>query len=858
MKRLGYRIYGSGQATPLILVCAGVLSILGVGIIYIMLMMGGANEAQNAVDAGALQAARIALSEPKVELQQDEIVDFGGEAKQKDDKYFVDLSTINRIWGLALLQALNVQKMVDKDLSSKDAEKHARQIHESATAISGRLAQALVRDTDPNRPNPLQSEFLRLVNANSMRMIKFQMSSDSSNSGNQPAQGTIENRVSKSTERLKTNLNKLPGKSKDSADFTQLGISQKEPRKTANINVSDQSEAGAISTSSGSKQTVGRQQQSNDSTYAIAFTNRSRDSNIQFSVDQEKIGKLALNNLPPAEILNGRFFKGYLPVTVALSPPLKFMFVPLEHDQKPHLISASQFNQDKNADFSSDTLARSIPPNAFHFAKDVYVQNAKRNIQLQAFSMSKDMSPGFVMQHTRGFIRIENKDGLVDPTSRRPLHVLDLANRQIVKEYKRNLNLPDGPEDEAGLVLGRSLFNPVENREGVASPFANQSAEQMEIACSKLSGILETELCKDAPDYVSCCKGLHGIADVEPCDAPVYKEGTMVPWPNLGSPSMHPVYGFMPALTKPGSGREHYPASDGEIHRITPENEHEHKIFYDWLAGDYNADNDAWRTAFTSNPSMLPELMRANHGDKIATPSLRFSVDQFVSGMKDRMPQDAKRVSLLNGQDAAWFTKDGSLSSLLTARVGDPKLKPLYDLLVQRIREIAPKASIEELQGIFTSKKPIPMGAEAYIYLNDKGNLQLSVLPADTIPEWLQKVKDEEPDGAAMTFEYRETDANKDPCYRLVDPNADWDGELNSSAASRYPTRVCNFDIYQFFPSSGFHGLLGVFQLTSRLEKKCAKQGIVDPSSTWNQPQDCFCFPPNSERKNNANCGSCL
>lgn len=856
MKRLECRSYCSGQATPLILVCAGVVIFLGVSILYIILMMGGANEAQNAVDAGTLQAARTALSEPNVKLTEDEIVDFGGEAKEKDGSYFVDLSTINRIWGLALLQALNVKKLEDEKLSCDEAVKHARKIHKSAISISTRLSQALLTDTDPDRPKPLQTEFLSLVNANSMRMLKAQMGSDSSRSSNQLAQGATADSEIKSSDRTNINPDKIPRKNKGDGDSTQLVNVPKKPRKNASISDSNQSETDAV-VASGSKEIVS-QQQSNDTAYAIAFTNRSRDSNIQFSVDQEKIGKLALNNLPASEILNGRFFKGYHPIKVELSPPLEFMFVPLDHDKKPHLISSNQFDQDRKADFISNDLTTSVAPNAFRLSKQVYVPKAKRNIQLQACSLSQDMSPGFVMQHTRGFIRIENKAGLVDPGSSKTLHVLDLANRQIVKEYKRNLNLPDAPEDEGGLVLGRSLFNPVEDREGTDSPFASQSAEQMSIACSKLAGELDTDHCKGAPDYVSCCKGLRGIANVELCDAPVYNEGKMVPWPNLGSPNMHPVFGFLPALSKPGSGKVHYPASGGEIERMTPENVHEHKIFFDWLAGNYDADNDAWRTAFISNPAMVGGLMRANHGTKIATPSLRFTADQFTSGMKDRVPQDAKRVSLLNGENAAWFTKDGSLSSLLTARVGNPKVKPLYDLLVQRIREIAPKASIEEVQGIFASKKPIPMGSDAFIYSNDKGELQLSVTPGDKIPEWLQKVKDEDPDGAVIMFEYRETDANKDPCYRLVDPNADWEGELSSSVASRYPTRVCSYDTYQFFPSSGFHGLLAVLQLNSQLEKKCAKQGTVDSSSTWNQPQDCFCFPPNTDRKNNSNCGSCL
>ncbi len=806
-----------GQTIPLVATIAFAIVILGVGIFFLIQLLGGSREFQNAVDSGTLQVSKKALFAPRVQLSHsnpttgvDEITEFGGvslKVKQlelsnfptivppDDGNYYVDLLGINGIWGQALLEALNVQRMQMAGVATTQAIRNAQRIQRTAADISSRLSQNLLSDSDPTQSdpgvsNPLDTTFRRLANDNTVRMLE------------------------------------------------QTGLVRKDD-------------------------------------YSNSFTYRGKDSNIELNVDQQTVGLLNLNGVTSGQPYlgtsnsSGVYLKGYVPATVPLGAvSLDFMFVPLEVQKKPHLISQIQFNQDANATTIGSPLTASvppsIPPDAFHFSALVNVEKASKDMEHRAFAASKDMTGGLKISSPRGFIRIENPGG----ANGTPFHVLELANQETVNGYNAMQGLLGG---EAGPVLGNSLFNPVQNNYGNNS-YAQDGAALMAVACSTMSLLGWNNVA-----FITCIPCLFAIppcfnvcypamcfaqivcAFTQGCgDVPDYDAGSF--W-NIANPGFHPVYAYMPGESMPGTGRGHNSIDTRGICNVTPENAglREHKIFWDWLEGKSYIDFNALVISFMTAPCSLCWWSQNLHGGGISQyPKFNnFDADSAESGMKDRMPAGGHTFSLLNRRTLTNFTTTGTLSSLLYGRLSTDPTPPgavttVYNLMYQRIREIAPESPAAEIQSVLSSTKPIPMGANAFIYLDDSQHLQLSV-PAngDVLPPWLTPVQNAPPDGDDFhkinptQFEYRDPD-QKNRCYRLVNPNQDFitGTEIYAPTSDNYPTRVCSYDIYHFSPSSGFNGLMGVLKLGSKVERKCMVHGVIDTSKTpWTQPDDCFCYP---------------
>lgn len=811
---------------PMVATVAFLLITLGVGIFFLIQFFGGSKEVQNAVDGGTLQVAKRALWAPRVQLTHsnpvtglDEIIEFSGVAKKvkeielanfsgsvppDDGNFYIDLQGINGVWGLALLEALNVQKMQQNGLATPLAVTHARQLQQTAADISKRLAQGLTSDTDatqaePGVNNPLHKKFHQLANVNTVRMLNWQ---------------------------------------------------------------------------------TGEAIREDD--YHNSYTYRLKDSNIQYNVDQTTISLLALNNIN-TQPLNGKFLRGYAPCTVPLSgQPLDFMFVPLDHDKKPHLLSETRYGPDKDCRTIQSPLTQAvppeIPPNAFHFSALAKVEKATKDMELRAFAVSQDMTPGLILQNARGFIRIENQPGVGSSNS---LHVLELANQQVVDGYRANQGLLP---DEAGVVLGNSLFNPVQN-DYSRNNYASSAGAIMTIACiaAAILGIhipclwcffllIGAMIC-----YIGCClMALITIFAIQ-CDVPTFFTGSFM---NPLNPGFKPVYSYFPGLSSPGTAIAPYGVSSGGLCNVTPENagHPEHKIFWDWLEGDYSADVGALVLSFLFAPPAICGWADLLHGGGIsAHPHLQFDADNYESGMKDRIQPGGRTFSLLNRQVApANFTSVGSLRTLLFNRIATDSsgnVKRVYDILYQRIQEInppAPNATPQELaahasaiQQILSSPKPIPLGAHAFIYLDDNNVLQLSVpSTGDQLPSWLQTVRNEQPDGSdyhgniPTQFEYRDQD-EKNRCYRVANPSQDFNPApaVFAPTSDNYPTRVCSYDLYHFFPSSGYHGLFGVLKLGSKIERKCMRQGTINSASPpWSQPDDCFCPTRPNGSKQQGNC----
>ncbi len=861
------REQSSGQSTALVIAAAFVVVLVGVGIFFLIQILGGSREVQNAVDAGVLQAAKTALSGPSVQLTStpktvgsatsDQITEFAGLAIQCQkafDQYFqidpatdpvlaqelsggpfyFNLWSINAVWGQALLEALNVQQMEKAGLATAAARDHAQLVQALAQDISAALTRNILADSDPAAEidkgpvNPLHTQFNQLANRNTVRMLD-------------PKEAVAGNQ-------FQTSFVNRPG--------------EVSPPQC--------------------------------------------DSNIQFDTAQVNAGPLGLGSVLAGlgPVLDGAFPLGYVPINVKLSTgSLPFMFVPLSHSRKPHLISEIQFNSDTATGFLPGSLAGSVPPNAFQFAGSAQAAKAQKNLNLIAHAVTADMTNGLSLQIPRAFIRVENLPGKPNPSGGPPLHVIDLANRQVISEYNRAL--ANGLGGEAGLVLGRSLFNPVENIWG-NSNYESDGVTAMAAICTAacFGGAPFVDACCEAALSAgvtgpalcaSCCGTTFVIGALSSATTPCYVGKA----PNLTlGYSAQPEYGYLPAVSLPGSGMIFHGGagcSGTTTERVTPANEGFHKIFYDWLAGDYSADlGPTWVPAFETCDIAGLNRVLANHGDPGSepTPRLNLTADQLTpvpvtgggtisagSGMRDRTPRDATTVSLLNGGAPAAFTRDGTLNSLVFSRAfppaplgPDPSAQTIYSLLFQRLAQIYPVSSTvspaqqesEIVSVLSDNTKPIPMGAQAFIFLNDSGHLQLAV-PADgdTLPAWLTAaIQNQAPDGTDFllpsgnlpTFPTNHPDLQH--AYRLIDPNADWAGAISPTIAKFYPTRLGNFDVYHFIPCSGFHGLLGVLRLESRLERKCAKLNKIDSgSSTWSQPQDCFCFGEVPSQINNPNCG---
>lgn len=824
---VGFRKNRRGQTLPMVAVVSFVIVTIGLFIFFYLQILGGSKEVQNAVDAGTLQVSKKAMFAPRVQLTHsnavsglDEITEFGGVARNvkqleldnfptivpsDDGQFYIDLLGINGVWGLALMEALNVQRMQMVGLATPAAIDHAKRIQQTASDISARLSQEITSDDDPTQADPgiskpLDTTFRKLANNNTVRMLE----------------------------------------------------------QTGNVRADD---------------------------YANSFTYRGQDSNIQLNIDQQRISILDLNAVTSGKPYlgtttpNGVFVKGYMPVTVPINgTPLDFMFVPLQVKKKPHLISQGQFNKDadpRTIDASSsinNATPPAIPPNAFHYSGLALIQKSGEDMSLKAFAASRDMTGGLVLQNTRGFIRIENKPGVGSSN----LHVIDEANREVIAAFLQGGGPGGGTAHDVWI---KSLFNPVETLY-TDTMYSDDAVMAAGIACAvmcMLTGaagtygpdipcLLAMFACFPLPPMICClmCCATWAMISFS-VTTPVYC--------GSGAPlsTEKPLYGFLPAVSQRGTGTVFNTCGDGQLARITPINESFHKIFYDWLDGDTNSELWLWIATYVLH-GIIP--LNAGHSGSVGSPHLNFPVADMESGMRDRIPPfpfnnplSSFNISLLNGSSPANFTGDGTMFSLIGSRIADPNAKRVYDLLYQRVREISPLAPPAEVQGVIAdSVKKIPMGKQAFIYYDDATrHLQLSVTPGDTLPAWLQQVRDETPDGVDAStvmqadFEYPLNHPNIDYCYRLVDPNAWGDPILFPQVAKNYPTRACNYDVYHFTPSSGYHGLLGVLQLGSKLEKKCLVHGNLNASAaSWNQPQDCFCFPEMNSRINNGNCGSTM
>lgn len=158
-----------GQAMPMAVVVVIVLCLLGACAIGLIVIFGGSNELQNAVDSGNLNVATMSIVGPEVQLTPQQEDQFAGVAVQRKGKFYINLGNINRVWGQTMAVVLNGQ-MMDREngqqVFSPEAQQHVRYIYGLATDISRQLTAKLQQPS-----TELSTAYKDLSGANSLRMV---------------------------------------------------------------------------------------------------------------------------------------------------------------------------------------------------------------------------------------------------------------------------------------------------------------------------------------------------------------------------------------------------------------------------------------------------------------------------------------------------------------------------------------------------------------------------------------------------------------------------------------------------------------------------------------------------------------
>jgi hypothetical protein len=158
-----------GGAIALSTALAFALVVLGLGFIALVLIMGAQNETRNAVDSGTLNLGKQSLDQISVNGAMDPTSWVRGVSSDSTDASVstdgnVTLRRINRLWGAALLIAINADA-AQTDGNAGSGESNAQQACQLAQQISDDLSDKL------NKASNLYGFFTDFSTANSVRMM---------------------------------------------------------------------------------------------------------------------------------------------------------------------------------------------------------------------------------------------------------------------------------------------------------------------------------------------------------------------------------------------------------------------------------------------------------------------------------------------------------------------------------------------------------------------------------------------------------------------------------------------------------------------------------------------------------------
>ncbi len=149
-----------GALLGLVVVSCLVLVVLGLGLLFLIMQLGGGQELQHATDAGNLNVAKQVLRHPGVALRNGDELNHFGDSDDADTNE-VNLLTINRLVAQTFLVQANAQA-----LGSSQATAHAAQMMDLLEGISNRLNDQLVNSSN------FDSHFGNIAQNHAMRMFE--------------------------------------------------------------------------------------------------------------------------------------------------------------------------------------------------------------------------------------------------------------------------------------------------------------------------------------------------------------------------------------------------------------------------------------------------------------------------------------------------------------------------------------------------------------------------------------------------------------------------------------------------------------------------------------------------------------
>lgn len=161
--------WAGGQAMQLGVVLVIIMVIIGLCAVGLITIFGGSNELQNAVDAGNLNVATMAVVGPEHQLSAQEEDQFAGVAVERNGKFYINLGTINRVWGETMAVVLNAQMMAkenNESVYSPEAQRHVQDVYRLATDISKSLKTKLEAQS-----TELASAYQLIADSNNLRMV---------------------------------------------------------------------------------------------------------------------------------------------------------------------------------------------------------------------------------------------------------------------------------------------------------------------------------------------------------------------------------------------------------------------------------------------------------------------------------------------------------------------------------------------------------------------------------------------------------------------------------------------------------------------------------------------------------------
>lgn len=152
-----------GGTLALVVTCILIIAIVGLGLFYVMRMIGGERELDYAARSGNLNVAKQAIMKPGIALTADEDKQFGV-FKDNQASDLVNLRVYNRLVGQALLVACNAS--ADGNQTGKDNAETLIRMLQSDTGIGAKLKNALA-----DRGRGTNDFFAALGLSNNTRML---------------------------------------------------------------------------------------------------------------------------------------------------------------------------------------------------------------------------------------------------------------------------------------------------------------------------------------------------------------------------------------------------------------------------------------------------------------------------------------------------------------------------------------------------------------------------------------------------------------------------------------------------------------------------------------------------------------